>query len=156
VTKAILSLSLVVSALSLAACSGAPQPPPFKPVADTKLLMQSMIDPTADEIWDSVRTIITKDRVEEIRPHTNQEWETVRNHAVTLAESGNLLMMVPRAKDGGEWMQRARELVDTSERAIRACETKNADELFTVGGDIYQACSNCHQKYMDAIVNANK
>ena len=26
---------------------------------------------------------------------------------MALAESGNLLMMVPRAKDGGEWMKRA-------------------------------------------------
>lgn len=139
-----------------AACGRAPAPPPFKPVADTKLLMQAVIDPTADEIWDSVRTIVTAQGSEEIRPRTNAQWDAVRNHAVTLAESGNLLMMVPRAKDGGEWMKRAQELVDTSERAIRAAEAKNADQLFTVGGEIYESCSNCHQKYMDAIVNANK
>jgi hypothetical protein len=155
VTKSIATLSLVVCAVS-AACSRGPEPPPFKPVADTKLLMQSVVDPTADEIWDSVRTIITKEGTEEIRPHTPEQWLAVRNHAVALAESGNLLMMVPRAKDGGEWMQRSRELVDTSERAIRAADARNADELFTAGGDIYQACSNCHQKYMEAIVNANK
>jgi hypothetical protein len=155
VTKSIAALSLLACVVTIAGCGG-PEPPPFRPVADTKLLMQSVIDPTADEIWDAVRTIITKDGTQEIRPHTPQEWETVRNHAVALAESGNLLMMVPRAKDGGEWMQRSRELVDTSERAIRAAEARNADELFTVGGDIYQACSNCHQKYLESIVNANK
>lgn len=155
-TKSFASLSVLVCTLALAACSSGPEPPPFKPVADTKLLMQSVIDPTADEIWDAVRTIITKDGVEEIRPKTAEEWDAVRNHAVALAESGNLLMMVPRAKDGGEWMQRSRELVDTSERAVRAAQARNADELFTAGGDIYQACSNCHQKYMEAIVNANK
>jgi len=27
--------------------------------------------------------------------------------------------------------------------------------LFTIGGDIYEACSRCHQEYMDAIKNAN-
>lgn len=139
----------------VSACSSAPLPP-FKPVADTKLLMQSVIDPNADEIWDSVRSIITVEGTQEIRPHTNEEWTAVRNHAVTLAESGNLMMMAPRAKDGDEWMTRARELVDTSERAIHAAESRNADDLFSAGGDIYQACSNCHQKYMDAIVNANK
>ena len=148
----ILGLAIVAAA----ACSGGPQPPPFRPVVDKKLLMQATIDPTADEIWDSVRTVITKDRTEEIRPKTNEEWTLVRNHAVTLAESGNLLMMVPRAKDGGEWMARSQELVESSERAIRAAEAKNADQLFTAGGDIYEACSNCHRKYMDAIVNANK
>jgi len=26
----------------------------------------------------------------------------------------------------------------------------------TVGGDLYESCSNCHRKYLDAIVNANK
>jgi hypothetical protein len=80
----------------------------------------------------------------------------VRNSAIMLAESGNLLMMVPRARDGGPWMARAQELIDTSQAAIRAVEARNADRLFTVGGDIYEACSHCHQKYMDAIANANK
>ncbi len=153
--KTIVLGPLAAGALA-AACSSAPAPPPFRPVADTKLLMQAVIDPTADEIWDAVRTIITENGTEEIRPRTAAEWDAVRNHAVALAESGNLLMMVPRAKDGDEWMKRAQELIDTSERAIRAAEARNADQLFTVGGEIYESCSNCHQKYMDAIVNANK
>jgi len=29
-------------------------------------------------------------------------------------------------------------------------------QLFTVGGDVYEACSNCYRQYLDAIVNANK
>jgi hypothetical protein len=148
--------ALLVAILAAGGCSSGPQPPPFKAVVDTKLLMQATIDPTADEIWDAVRTVVTKDRTEEFRPQTNEEWIAVRNHAVTLAESGNLLMMVPRAKDGGEWMARSQELIETSERAIRAAEAKNAEQLFTAGGDIYEACSNCHRKYMEAIVNANK
>ena len=148
-------LAVCLVAVLSSACGG-PPPVPFKPVVDNKLLMQSVIDPTADEIWDAVRTVIDAEGTHEFRPKTNEEWTTVRNHAVTLAESGNLLMMVPRAKDGDEWMKRARELVETSERAIRAAETKNADELFIVGGDIYQSCSNCHQKYLEAIANANK
>lgn len=131
-------------------------PVPFKPIADNKLLMQSVIDPNADVIWESVKTIITARGTEEIRPRTEEEWTAVRNSAITLAESGNLLMMVPRAKDGDEWMKRAQELIDTSQAAIRAAEAKNADRLFTVGGDIYESCSRCHQKYMDAIANANK
>ena len=38
----------------------------------------------------------------------------------------------------------------------KAAEAKNVDQLFTIGGDIYEACSHCHQEYMDAIKNANK
>ena len=70
----------------------------------------------------------------------------MRNAAITLAESGNLLMMVPRAKDGGEWMKMAQQMIDTSEAAIKAAEAKNPERLFTVGGDIYESCSACHRK----------
>lgn len=148
-------LAVPVVAILFASCGSAP-PPPFKAVADNKLLMQSVIDPSADIVWDAVKTIITRDKTEEIRPKNNEEWIAVRNAAVALTESGNLLMMVPRAKDGGEWMKRSQELINTGEAAIRAIDAKNADQLFTVGGDIYEACSSCHRQYMDAIVNANK
>jgi hypothetical protein len=66
------------------------------------------------------------------------------------------MMMVPRAKDGGEWMRRAQEMITAGEAAMRAAEARNAEKLFTVGGDLYDSCSNCHRKYLDAIVNANK
>jgi hypothetical protein len=147
---------VLAGAMVSAACSSAPAPPPFKPIADTKLLMQSVVDPNADIVWDAVKTIDTPNHTEEIRPRTDEQWAAVRNAAVTVAESGNLLMMVPRAKDGGEWMTLSQRMVDTGQEAIRAAEAKNADRLFTVGGDIYDTCSACHQKYMDAIVNANK
>jgi hypothetical protein len=146
----------LVGALSLFSGCGGPAPPPFKPVVDTKLLMQAVVDPNADAIWEAVKSIDTSGGSEEIRPKTDEEWTAVRNAAVTVAEAGNLLMLVPRAKNGDDWMQRAQEMITTGEAAIRAAEAKNAERLFTVGGDIYDACSHCHAKYLDAIVNANK
>jgi hypothetical protein len=143
------------AALAASACGG-PDPPPFKPLADNKLLMTAVIDPNADLVWDAVKTIDTKEGTQEIRPRSEEEWTAVRNAALTLAESGNLLMMVPRARDGGEWMTLSQRMIDTSEAAIRAADAKSPERLFTVGGDIYEACSACHQKYMEAIVNANK
>jgi len=147
---------VVVAATAVTSYGCSPAPPPFKPIGDTKLRMQTVVDPSADVIWDFVNTIITAAGTEEIRPRTEAEWTAVRNSAVVLAESGNLMMIPARAKDGGEWMIRAQELVAAGEAAMRAAEAKNADRLFTVGGDIYDACSHCHQKYMQAIVNANK
>jgi hypothetical protein len=151
----LVSLLGLAGLVFVAGCGG-PEPPPFKPLADNKLLMQAIVDPNADLVWDAVKTIDTKEGTQEFRPRNEEEWTAVRNAAITLAESGNLLMMVPRARDGGEWMTMARRMIDTSEEAIRAAEAKNADRLFTVGGDIYESCSACHQKYMEAIVNANK
>jgi hypothetical protein len=150
------ALMLTLASIPALSACGGPAPPPFKPIADTKLLMQSVVDPNADFVWDAVKTIETKEGTQEIRPKTDAEWVAVRNAAVAVAESGNLLMMVPRAKNGGEWMQLAQDMINTGQEAIKAAEARNAEKLFTVGGDMYESCSNCHRKYLDAIVNANK
>jgi hypothetical protein len=151
----IAALLPLVSSLGLIACGG-PAPPPYKPVADNKLLMQAVTDPNADIVWNAVKTIETRDGTQEIRPKTDAEWIAVRNAAVSVAESGNLLMMVPRARNGGDWMQLSQDMITAGEAAVKAADAKNADKLFTVGGDLYESCSNCHRKYLEAIVNANK
>ncbi len=109
--------------------------------------MQAVVDPSADVVWASVATIFTKAGVEDRRPRTTEEWENVRNHALTLTEAGNLLMMPPRAKDGGEWMKMSQALIDSAVVAWRAAESKNVDELYRIGGIIDEACENCHKKY---------
>jgi hypothetical protein len=145
-----------VGAILFLGCNSAPPAPPFKPIADVKQLMQSAIDPNADAIWEATGSIITAAGVVERRPKNQAEWDAVRNSAVVLTEAGNLLMMVPRARDGGEWMKRSQEMIDAGAAAWKAAEARNVDQLFTVGGDVYESCSNCHREYMDAIKNANK
>jgi hypothetical protein len=135
---------------------GGPQPPPFRPVVDTKLLMQAVVDPAADAVWEATGWIITADGIQQRQPKDAEAWTVVRNQAVALTEAGNLLMMAPRAKDGGEWMKRAAEMIAQGEAAIHAAEARDWDKLFSVGGDIYEACSACHEGYLDAIVSANK
>jgi hypothetical protein len=144
---------LVAGALWLSACNSRPTPPPFKPVADNKLLMQSVLDPAADVIWESAGANITAAGVEEIRPQNQEEWNHLRNSAVALAESGNLLMISPRAKDDQEWMQLSQALIDASVEAIKAAEAKNVDNVFSAGGEIYAVCSSCHAKYVPEIAN---
>jgi hypothetical protein len=148
-------LAPLTATLLIAACGG-PTPPPFKPIADNKLLMEAVMEPAADKVWASAGWIITEAGTEELKPKNNEEWIEVRNAAVTLAESGNLMMMVPRAKDGDEWMRLSAALVDASRGAIEAADAKNVEKIFAVGGEIYVICSNCHQKYMDAITKANQ
>jgi hypothetical protein len=147
---------VTIAALAGAACAGGPEPPPFKPVADLKQLMNAVIDPAADEIWDATGWIVTAAGEEERKPQNDEEWAAVRNHAIALTEAGNLLMMAPRARDGDAWMQRSQELIDTGTAAWRAADAKDVQKLFDTGGDVYQACVHCHESYMDAITNANK
>ena len=153
ITRVLVGWSLCLTAGIAAACSG-PQPPPFKPVVDVKLMMQSVVDPQADVIWESVHTVITKEGTKEIRPRTEQEWETVRNAAVVLTESGNLLMMVPRAYDAGDWMTMSQRLVDVGSAALKAAQGKNVDGIWDVGENIDNVCEACHQEY--AYENAPK
>jgi hypothetical protein len=135
-----------VGAVSITSCSG-PQPPPFKPLVDVKVLMNSVVDPQADIIWGSVATIVTFAGVEERRPHTDGEWAAVRDSGVVLAESGNLMMMVPRAYDGGDWMKLSQELVDMGALAMRAASGKNVEGLFDAGEKIDDVCERCHRLY---------
>jgi hypothetical protein len=116
--------------------------------------MNTVIDPNTDVVWNAVASVITAAGIEEIRPKTDEQWTAVRNAAMVVAESGNLLMMAPRAKDGDEWMKSAQALIETGNAAVAAAEKKDADQLFTVGGEIYGACTNCHVKYIDVIREA--
>lgn len=127
-------------------CGGTPQPP-FRPVADVRLLMESVVEPSADVVWDAVGTIMTEEGTEEIRPQNDEEWTAVRNSAITLAECGNLLMLGDREKDTGEWRRWSLALVDAGEEAMQAASAQDADAIFAVGETIYDVCEGCHGTY---------
>jgi len=134
----------------LSACSRT-QPPPFRPVADVKEIMRSIVDPAAVDVWGAAGWITTKEGTIERGPTSGAEWTEIRKQAVTLTEAGNLLMMSPRARDGDQWMMLARALIDKGEECVKAAEQKNKQRMFDVGGDLYQTCLNCHQQYLPAI-----
>ena len=133
----------------LLGCSPPPAPatPPFTTTLNMKQLMEWVMDPAADVIWDSVKSIITEKGTREIAPHTDAEWDAVRNAAATVMEAGNLLMIEGRAKDNKAWMAAARRLSDAANQALKAAQAKNTEALFTEGGNIYKACSACHAQY---------
>jgi len=128
-------------------CSEAPGPP-FEPRANVKELMVSIVDPAADVLWDSVGTVISEEEgVVEWYPKTDEEWAAVRNSAVVIMESGNLLMMGGRARDNGAWMELSRGMIDAGAAALEAAESKDPDAVFAVGEQIYLACDRCHGLY---------
>jgi hypothetical protein len=137
---------LATLACAFAAC-GDPPGPPFKPMADVKELMVSIVDPAADVLWDSVGTVISEEGVDEWYPETDEEWAKVRQSAVVIMESGNLLMMKPRARDNEVWMQMSQELVDAGNAALEAVDSKDPDAVFAAGETVYVACDRCHQRY---------
>jgi len=145
------SAVLALTALGVLASGCGPAPPPFHPIADVKTICSGVLDPAAMKVWNAVGWIDTPAGTEEIYPKSDEEWLAVRNAAVTVAESGNLMMMETRAKDTGEWMRLSRALVDMGEAAVKAADAKDRDQVFSAGGDLYEVCSNCHAKYNPAV-----
>jgi hypothetical protein len=48
----------LIAGLSVSACSSAPAPPPYRPVADVKTLMATVMEPAAEVYWDAVGIIV--------------------------------------------------------------------------------------------------
>lgn len=137
---------------ALAAFGCAHQPPsaepPFKPVTTVLELMESVIAHAAEVYWESVSVTVDEEGVHERNPQTDEEWETVWAAGLTIAESGNLLMMEPRAVDGGAWMQFAVSLVDAGVEAAAAAEAHDVERVFAAGEQVYNVCTACHLRYM--------
>jgi hypothetical protein len=126
------------------ACSGRT---PYTPVMSVKELMDATVVPNAFGVFDAAVWI---NGVPSGVPTNDEEWEDVEHHALTLAESANLLMMPGRAKDQGPWMDQARALQAAAMAAVKAAQTKSIDEMFKVGGPLDDVCDNCHRLYPPA------
>ena len=141
------TLCLALSGALLLGCG--PQPVQPNTTLTLKQVMEWVIDPHADVVWDSVKSISNIKGTTEIYPRTDAQWEAVRNSAATLIEAGNLLMVEGRAKDNKQWMEYSKRLSRTAEVALKAAQDKNKDALFDAGGAIYNYCKACHDKYAD-------
>jgi hypothetical protein len=146
----LLCTGLALGALTVAGCASPPpppSPPPFKPMATTAELMHAVVDPSADVLWGSVGSVVTTDGVEDFYPRTEEEWIKIENAATVLMESGNLLMIGERARDQDRWMALSQGLVDAGKLALTAAQSRNPDEIFRIGGDVFASCDGCHQLY---------
>jgi hypothetical protein len=173
----VLCLSIAVFSAFIGACSGGEAPPlptaaDYQPVATVRDLMQSVLDPSSDAIWQSVATTVTGSGLEERRPKTDEEWTVLRGHALRLMEVSNLLQMPGRPvarpgekssypgielgpeeiqaeidKDLPGWIARAKALREAVAPSLAAIEAKDAQKLEQVGETIDTACENCHLEY---------
>jgi len=141
------SLPLLAVLLVVGCAADAAEEPSFTPVVDVPHLMVTVIEPAAEVYWDAVGWIVDEEGTHEIVPRTPEEWEAVRNAAVVLAESGNLLLMGSRKLDDGAWVAMARAMTEVGRRAAEAAETMDPDSVFEVGGEVYAACTACHARY---------
>ena len=161
----------LLTALGGAAC-GDVRPTPYQATATVEELMRVMIDPPADAIWDAVVTEATADGIVEIRPETQEDWNRLRHHALTLAEATNLLALPDRRIAGPDsrselpgidlhpeaiqqlltenWsacVAAAERLQTTSVTLIDAIDSQDIDALLLAGTELDLACENCHSQF---------
>ncbi len=176
--RAAVLVGLVVTA---GACASLPSTDMPSAAADTPStislveLMQSVVDPAAGALWAAVATIATPDGVKEIRPRSDQEWDTLRHQAVRLVESSRLLgatvgtdarsafwsdylgIELERSdlpplhdNDPERWTGLVTDFSRVAATMLDAIERRDADRLFNEGGPLDLTCARCHRTYWDS------
>lgn len=146
--------------------------PPFRPTATIEELMQSIIDPAADAVWDSVVTDVTPDGTTVTQPETADDWNVLRRHAITLIEATNLLLMEGRsiastgsrselpgvdlepediqsllAQDPDSWAEAIAGLYRSGVLVLQAVDDQDIAGLLEAGATLDLACEACHSQY---------
>ncbi|MEQ1948585.1 MAG: hypothetical protein ABL995_15445 [Bryobacteraceae bacterium] len=155
-----------------AACAPRQAEPEYRPTITIKGIMDSIVDPSADYIWQSVSTEQTLKGTIERSPKTDEDWANERSRAIILMESANLMQMpgrrvappgdkaenpeieeTPEAiqelidKDRASWIKYAHGLYDAAEVILKAAEKRDAMAIENAGEGLDKACENCHMNY---------
>lgn len=146
--------------------------PTYTPTATIKDLMDSMIDPAGDLVWNATATVVDQKGETETRPISDDDWQAVKRGAVMLLEGANLLQMPGRhmarpgersetpgvelepaemeglvTKNRAEWNGHAQDLHAAGLEVLQAVEAKDAQKVFEAGGRLDSACESCHRAY---------
>jgi cytochrome c556 len=148
--------------------------PPIKPIVSVKELMQYMIDPISDNIFDAVYWDSTRSGVVKHAPKTNDDWDKVMTGAVSLAEGVELLkvrrpwapagdvnhstgphppelspteIQAKLDKDPVLWEAKIQALRNAALEIVDVTKKKDADQLFVAMKDVDEACEGCHLEY---------
>jgi len=167
----------LLSALTMEQCTPKPDSAQseLKGVVSVKELMESLIDPLSDNIFDAVASDVSLEKGSiDIKPTTDEDWAKVKQGAVMLAEGSNLLKL-PRpvappgdknnseganapelspeaiqAKIDGDralWNKHADELRAAAMKTLDLVKARNSDALFEMGGELDMVCEGCHLEY---------
>src|SRR5262245_60153669 len=145
-----------------AGCSGpVPRSPELATTATIKDLMDAMVDPSAEYLFDNIVEIVDETGIIDKTPKTDDEWKEVRRRALMLVEAPNL-MVAPGRKvarpgekaeypevelhpeqiqrliddDRDAFVGRARRLQDAALLALKAIDARDKKELFSKLGDV--------------------
>jgi hypothetical protein len=115
----------------------AAQEPAFRPVGTISELMTDIIYPQSDELFYVMRT----------PPETDYDWSLLGRSALTLAESGNLLMIEGRSIRQEAWMVAATLLLETAKTAYQATKDHDLEAIVALSPELERSCRSCHEQY---------
>ena len=91
---------------------------------------------------------ITEEGEQSLEPTSQEGWDEVIFGAQVIIESSYLLTKPDRSKGRKDWIIFSEMLEPIGRNALEAAEKKDAESLFQIGADLYQACVACHNVYM--------
>lgn len=145
---------MMVSAC-LAGFTACQKPAPAQPAAPTfnttislHDLMEHVIDPSTDIVWAASGIMVDSHGEHDLSPRTDEAWARVRDAAGVVAESGNLLLLPGRLRAGKTWTGQAARLSALGLEAIKAADDHDKVAMLRIGGDIHDACEECHRVYV--------
>ncbi len=112
-------------------------PGPFQPVGNVSQLMIDIIYPASDALF----------YIERNPPKNDHDWNVIRGTALTLAESGNLLLMGGRARDQDRWVKDTKLMIDAGTAAFKAAQKKDMQAILDLNEQLSASCTTCHVHY---------
>ena len=144
---------------------------PYQPTATFQEVMDSVVDPAADYIWQAVSTKIDAQGTHDFVPHTTGEWHQLRQKAIVLVESANLIAVPGRRVARGtttiedvaplevDKIQRrldtqheqllgfAGAMRDISLTLLADIDRKDTEAILEHGATLDEVCEACHKVF---------
>ena len=142
-------LSLAIGAVAIAGCETNSEPAvPYKTELTTQQLMKYVLDPSADIVWAASGYVVDEKGETDLSPKTPEGWTIVENNAAIVAETANALMLPGRAPPDPEWLAFSTRLHDAALATMKAAHAQDRAGVLRTGGDLYDACTACHTRYI--------
>jgi hypothetical protein len=135
-------------------------------------VMNTLIDPNADALWNAVRFEIDEAGEHEVFPVTDADWDLHRRQAIAMIEGANALMIPGRrvAPEGAttefpeyeyqpaeveqklredrlSWLAFNQGFQASVRDVISAIDARNVDRFSEAAGFVDAACEACHSQY---------
>jgi cytochrome c556 len=145
--------------------------PPYAAQVTLQDVMNQIIDPEADVIWNATGSIATKKGIVERYPRNDADWEAQRRAVLRLLEASNLLLIpdrqvsdtpfdsagpgvfssaeVQREIDGRRAVFNglALNLRGAAQQLLKATDARNVKSLLELGDTLDKACESCHKPF---------